>query len=77
MIKKGDRVVVTGEANEVFMVIGVEDKSVILHTGFAEPIHKCTVIPKKYHKEIYSSIHDYIDIETMMKIINEDENEQE
>jgi hypothetical protein len=70
MVKKGDRVVVNGEANEVFTVIGVEDKSVILHSGFAEPIHKCTVIPKKYHDIIYSTIHDYIDMDIMMKIIN-------
>lgn len=73
MIKKGDQVVVAGEANEVFTVINfAKDGSIVLHTGFSEPIHKCTVIPKKYRKEIYSTIKDYIDTETMMKIMDED-----
>lgn len=76
MVKKGDQVIVAGESNEVFIVIGVEKDAVILHTGWKEPINKCTIIPEKYHGEIYSTIHSYIDTEIMLNIINGEENEK-
>lgn len=75
MIKKGDQIIVAGESNEVFKVIGVEGDYVILHTGWKEPIKKCTVIPEKYHDIIYSVIHDYIDSDIILQIIDGEENE--
>jgi len=45
-IKKGDWVVVAGEANECFRVIAVDKNYVSIHTACREPIHKCTKVPR-------------------------------
>ena len=76
MVKKGDQVLVAGESNEVFKVIGVEVDYVILHTGWKESIKKCTVIPEKYHSVVYSVIHDYIDSKIVIDIMDGEENEK-
>ena len=59
-IKEGDWVVVQGEANECFKVTKVDKNYVSLHTGWREPIEKCTMVPEskvikttKYYCDIY------------------------
>jgi hypothetical protein len=69
-IKKGDKILVSGEATQVFEVLEVTNNSIILDTGYAEPFEKCTVIPEKYHKHIYTIKASYIDPISMMKILN-------
>jgi hypothetical protein len=67
-IKKGDKVVVLGEGSSVFDVRDVTKTSVILDTGCAEPIEKCTLIPKKYYDKIYSYTVSHLDSEVLMKL---------
>ena len=63
MIKAGDYVLVSGEANEVYIVDRVQDKSVILNTGWAEPIDKCTLIPKEFHDKVSTMTSRHLDFE--------------
>ena len=58
-IKKGDWVLVAGEANECFQIIGVEGSRVVLDSGVYEPISKCTKIEDE--SKIYSLVRSYYD----------------
>ena len=73
MVKAGDYVIVVGEANEVFEVDRIDGRSVILTTGWAEPINKCTPIPKKFHALISTTTTRHIgfDVMDMMEEDNE------
>jgi len=65
MLKHGDYVIVSGEANEVYTVDHVKGKSVVLTTGWAEPIEKCTLIPKKFHSKISTMTSRHLDFEVI------------
>jgi len=71
MIKAGDLVVVAGEANEVFTVTLVRKggKSVVLSTGWVEPIEKCVKIPKSFHKDIHTVTTRHINFDIMEAIL--------
>lgn len=59
-IKINDYVLVSGEGDEVFRVIEVMDKSVVLSTSVVESKTKCTLIPEKFHNELYTISTTYI-----------------
>ena len=71
-IKAGDYVIVAGEANEVFEVSKVEGKSVILTTGWAEPIDKCLRIPRKFHNKISKMSSMHLDFEVVDHLYKKD-----
>lgn len=53
VIDIGDKVLVLGEADEVFEVIAItENGNFILDTGFLEPKEKCFKIPEKFLKYV-------------------------
>ena len=68
MIKKGDRILVHGESDEVFCVIEVQDNRVFLSSGCSEPMAKCVKIPDEDLKDIYSIIKEYLPTEISMKL---------
>jgi len=70
MIRKGDNILVFGESDEVFTVIGVKNNMAMLHTGVSEPIDKCIRIPDKYKDEICSVIKSYLPTDIAMKLFN-------
>ena len=72
-IKIDDYVLVAGEANEVFQVVEIMDKAVVLSTGVIESKTKCTLIPKKFHNELYTISTTYIYTGVIRQIQKEDE----
>jgi len=68
-MKVGDFVIVAGESNEVFTVIGVRETSVVLNTGWVEPIHKCVQIPKEFESSIHTITSRHINYEVMETIL--------
>lgn len=72
-IKIDDYILVAGEANEVFQVVEVMDKAVVLPTGAVESKIKCTRIPKKFHNELYTISTTYINTGVIRQIKKEDE----
>jgi len=73
-IKKDDYVLVAGEANEVFKVAGVVNSSVILTTGWAEPLSKCTRIPERFHNKISTMTTRHLDFETVDYLYRKEDN---
>jgi hypothetical protein len=70
-IEKGDYVLVVGEGDEVFRVVGSTDKAIFLSTGIAEPKEKCTRIPKEFHNKLSSVSHTYLDFDSIDQIMEE------
>jgi hypothetical protein len=68
-IKINDYVLVSGEGDEVFRVIGMADKTVILETGIVEPKRKCTPVPRKFHYKLSTVSHTYLDFDSINEIM--------
>jgi hypothetical protein len=62
-IKPSDYVLVDGEANEVFFVIGANKTTIALSNALYEERRKCRRIPKRLHKHFYAVIKTYLDQE--------------
>lgn len=73
-MKKGDKILVLGEANEVFEVMEVtQNGSIILDTGFLEPREKCFKIPDSFIKYIKTVTTRTLPIELAMEVFNDGE----
>ena len=68
-MKIGDFVIVAGESNEVFTVTALKGNSVVLNTGWVEPIHKCIRIPKELESSIHTITTRHINYEVMETIL--------
>jgi len=75
-MKTNDYVLVAGEADEVFQVIGVKGDSVILSTGVVEPKKKCTRIPKRFHNKLHTVSSTHIDYDSFNQIMKEDKEDK-
>lgn len=70
-MKEGDRILVLGEANEVFEVVEVmQNGNIILDTGFLEPREKCFKIPDHFADEITTRTTRTLPIELAMEVFN-------
>lgn len=72
-MKKGDRILVLGEANEVFEVEEVtQNGNIILDTGFLEPREKCFRIPDHFKDNIITKTTRTLPMELAMKVFGAD-----